>query len=333
MTGAGRPASLEALVDAAVRGDRRALGRLVSIVERDGDEAEDLERLAHARAGAAHVVGITGAPGAGKSTLTGALAAVAARGGRRVGVLAVDPSSPLSGGAILGDRIRMDDVVEEVRDRIFIRSMATRGQRGGLALAVPGAIRVLDACGVDLVIVETVGVGQVEIDIVGGSDTAVVVVNPGWGDAIQANKAGILEVADVLVVNKADRPGADDAVRDLEHMLDLGPAGRHGPTEGRWRPPVLRTVATRGDGVADLLGALVEHHRHLERTGELDRRRGERLVGEVRARARRRLDAALDRALSASPALLDDVSRRRSSPAQAARALVAGVVADHEPGR
>jgi LAO/AO transport system kinase len=326
MTGAFGPPSLEVLVDAAARGDRRALGRLVSVVERDGDDAERLERLVHPRSGAAHVVGITGAPGAGKSTLTGALAACAARAGRRVGVLAVDPSSPLSGGAILGDRIRMDDVVEEVRDRLFIRSMATRGQRGGLALAVPGAVRVLDACGIELVIVETVGVGQVEIDVVGGSDTAVVVVNPGWGDAIQANKAGILELADVLVVNKADRPGVDDAVRDLEHMLDLGPSGRHGPAQERWRPPVLRTVATGGDGVADLFGALVEHRSHLERTGELGRRRADRLVGEVRARARRRLDAALDRAMAASSAVLDDVNHRRVSPTEAARAIVDGVV-------
>ncbi|MFP5377129.1 MAG: methylmalonyl Co-A mutase-associated GTPase MeaB, partial [Acidimicrobiia bacterium] len=210
----GDPAAL--LAD-AVGGSRRALARLITLVEHGGDEARAVGRLTYRRGGAAYTIGVTGAPGAGKSTLTDRLVAHARSLGRQVAVLAVDPSSPFSGGAILGDRVRMQGHAGD--PGVFIRSMATRGHLGGLALATPEAVRVLDACGFPLVLVETVGVGQVEVEVAGRADTTVVVVNPGWGDAVQANKAGLLEVADVLVVNKADRPGAAQVDRDLRAML------------------------------------------------------------------------------------------------------------------
>ncbi|HEY1118556.1 MAG TPA: methylmalonyl Co-A mutase-associated GTPase MeaB, partial [Acidimicrobiales bacterium] len=204
-------------MDAAADGDRRSVAKLLSMVERGGDDARTAGALAHARSGGAYTVGITGAPGAGKSTLTSALVGALRRRGERVSVLAIDPSSPFTGGAILGDRIRMQD--HALDEGVFIRSMATRGHLGGLALATPQAVRVLDASGFPWVLVETVGVGQVEVEIVGAADTTVVVVNPGWGDAVQANKAGLMEIADIFVINKSDRPGAEETRRDLDGML------------------------------------------------------------------------------------------------------------------
>ncbi len=230
------------------------------------------------------VVGVTGAPGAGKSTLTDRMI-TEARGDGPVGVLAVDPSSPFTGGAILGDRVRMGDHAGD--DGVFIRSMATRGHIGGLSLAVPEAIRALGAVGMSTVIVETVGVGQVEVEIAGAADTTVVVVNPGWGDSVQANKAGLLEIADVLVVNKADRPGAAETRRDLEDMLDAAPA------MGDWRPPVVLTTAAIGEGVSELWAAVVGHETSLGSSGELERRRGRRLIDELgRVLVRRLTDDA-----------------------------------------
>lgn len=260
------------LLDAASDGDRRALGRLLSMVERGGDEARAVGALAHARSGRAHTVGITGAPGAGKSTLTSALLTHLRASDIRVGVLAIDPSSPFTGGAILGDRVRMQD--HALDDGVFIRSMATRGHLGGLSLAAPQGVRVLDAAGFAWVIVETVGVGQVEVEIVGAADTTVVVVNPGWGDAIQANKAGLMEIADIFVVNKSDRAGASDTIRDLKSMLDL--------TEGDgWRPPIVSAVATEGKGMAELWEQVEAHRDHLTVTGELAERRGRRAREEL----------------------------------------------------
>jgi LAO/AO transport system kinase len=235
-----------------------------------------------------------------------------------VAVLAVDPTSPLSGGAILGDRIRMDGVVSA---DVFIRSMATRGHHGGLSLAAPGMLRVFDAAGIDVVVLETVGVGQVEIEVVGTADTTVVVVTPGWGDAIQANKAGLLELADIFVVNKADRPGAADARRDLEYMLDLGPDAHDA---SRWRAPIVSTTATDGTGIDDLAGVIQRHRGWMTDHGELDRRRTHRLRDEVRSHAMALFALAIDARLASAQgaALLAEVTQRRLTPAAAARTLL-----------
>ena len=287
--GRGAQRSAEELVAASRSGDRGATARLISLIERGGPAARDVARLTFPHGAGAYTVGITGAPGAGKSTLTDRLIAELRRRGLAIGVLAVDPSSPFSGGALLGDRVRMQD--HTLDEGVFIRSMATRGHLGGLALATPEAIRVLAAAGLAVVLVETVGVGQVEIEVAGATDTTVVVVNPGWGDAIQANKAGLLEVADVFVVNKADRPGVDETRRDLDHMLDLGP--RRAPDD--WRPPILPVVATTGDGVAEVWAAVDAHRRFLSDSGQLAARRERRLVGELREVLIRRLERDIDR--------------------------------------
>lgn len=284
----------EQLLDDARAGDRGALARLLSMVERGGDDGHRAGRAAFGLAGDAYTVGITGAPGAGKSTLTSALVAHVRGTGTRLAVLAIDPSSPYTGGAILGDRVRMGQ--HSLDDGVFIRSMATRGHLGGLAVAAPEAARMLDAAGYPWVLIETVGVGQVEVEVAGAADTTVVVVNPGWGDAVQANKAGLMEIADVFVVNKADRDGAAQTVKDIEAMLDL-------TTRGRWRPPVVRAVGTTGEGAADLWAAVAEHRAHIEANGELAERRRSRLrdeldlvvVRRLRAKAESLLDAA-DRA-------------------------------------
>ena len=263
----------EELLASASSGDRAALARLLSIVERGGDSARAVARSVFPRSGRAHTVGITGAPGAGKSTLTNALCSVVRSQGDDIAVLAIDPSSPFSGGAILGDRVRMGD--HTLDDGVYIRSMATRGHLGGLALATPEAARVLDAVGYGWVVIETVGVGQVEVEVAGAADTTVVVVNPGWGDAVQANKAGLMEIADVFVVNKADRPGAADTRRDLESMLSLGAHRDH-------TPPILETVATTGAGVEELWRAVQDHRRHLVDSGELAARRVVQADDELR---------------------------------------------------
>ena len=304
------------LMDAAAGGDRRSVAKLLSLVERGGDGARAAGALAHARSGGGYTVGITGAPGSGKSTLTGGLLSVIRRAGEAVAVLAIDPSSPFTGGAILGDRIRMQE--HALDDGVFIRSMATRGHLGGLALATPQAVRVLDAAGFPWVLVETVGVGQVEVEIVGAADTTVVVVNPGWGDAVQANKAGLMEIADVFVINKADRPGAAETRRDLDAMLDLTAA-----VEG-WRPPIVDAVATEGTGVPELWDRIREHRQHLESSGELERRRGARAREELTRIVAERL---LLRARNASrddrfDELLDDVAHRRTDPWTAAEELL-----------
>jgi LAO/AO transport system kinase len=261
--------SPDALLTAARDGDRAALGRLLTMVERGDAPAVPADD-------ASYTVGITGAPGAGKSTLTAALIGHLRAAGMPVAVLAIDPSSPFTGGAILGDRVRMQH--HSTDDGVYIRSMATRGHLGGLSLAAPAALRVLGAAGYPIVLVETVGVGQVEVEVAAKADTTVVVVNPGWGDEIQAAKAGLLEIADVFVVNKADRAGAAETQADLERMLMLGPS-----TDGEaWLPPVVPTVATNGDGVAELWAAIEHHRRAMTATGELERRRRHRRGEELR---------------------------------------------------
>ena len=261
-------------------------------------------------------MGITGAPGTGKSTLTDGLIRQARASGTEVGVLAVDPSSPFSGGAILGDRVRMQEHATD--PGVFVRSMATRGHVGGLSLATPQAIRVLDACGVPLVLVETVGVGQVEVDVAGAADTAVVVVTPGWGDAVQANKAGLLELANLFVVNMADRPGAREAERDLADMLDMDRQARG------WRPPILRTVASTGDGLAELWAAIGRHRSFLEDSGLLAERRARRVVDELREIVVRSLERqAVERCSGPGfQQLAADLLERRIDPYSAAAALL-----------
>ena len=284
----GRQEDPTVLLAAAAGGDRRSLARLLTLVETGGERGRAAAALAYRSGAEPRTVGITGAPGAGKSTLTGRLIAAARAGGvERLAVVAVDPTSPFSGGAVLGDRVRMQD--HALDEGVYIRSMATRGHLGGLSLAVPEAVRVLGAAGMGLVLVETVGVGQVEVEVASATDTTVVVVNPRWGDAIQANKAGLMEIADIFVVNKADMPGARETVADLQQMLDLSGAG-HGREPGAsgsddlpgWRPPVVETVAASGDGVDALWAAVTDHQRHLDRTGQLSERRRQRLERELR---------------------------------------------------
>ena len=259
----------------AVTGDRGALARLLSLIERGGDDARTIGRLTYPKSGNAYTVGITGAPGAGKSTLTSAVIGHLRAQDLNVAVLAIDPSSPFTGGAILGDRVRMQD--HAIDTGVFIRSMATRGHLGGLSLATTEAIRLLDAVGCPWILVETVGVGQVEVEIAGKADTTIVVVNPGWGDAVQANKAGLMEIADIFVINKADRKGADETRRDLEQMLDLSDLAHDA-----WRPPILQTTATSGEGVEELWNTVAQHREHSTTTGLLQRRRSFRLREELR---------------------------------------------------
>ena len=271
------------LLEALRGGDRGALARAVSLVEQGGSPAREVGRLAYPLGGTAYTVGLTGAPGAGKSTLTSALIGLVRASGQRVAVLAIDPSSPFTGGAILGDRVRMQD--HALDDGVFIRSMATRGHLGGLALATPQVVRVLDATGVPWVLLETVGVGQVEVEVAGAADTTVVVVNPGWGDAVQANKAGLMEIADVFVINKADRPGVRDTRRDLETMLELSELRSED-----WRPPIVATVAAKSEGIDELWAAVASHRAFLESTGALAKRRSDRLLDELRTIVARTLE-------------------------------------------
>ncbi len=255
----------------------RAVARLISLVEDASPALREVMALLAPRAGHARVVGLTGSPGVGKSTSTSALVSAYRRRGMKVGVLAVDPSSPFSGGALLGDRIRMQDHATD--DGVFIRSMASRGHLGGLSWATPQALRVLSAAGCDVVLVETVGVGQAEVEVASLADTTLVLLAPGMGDGIQAAKAGILEVADLFVVNKADRDGADTVVRDLRYMLSLGDRR----TDGGWRVPILKTVASRGEGADEVVEEIERHGAWLEQTGRLAERRRRRAADEVEA--------------------------------------------------
>ena len=270
-------------------------------------------------AGNAYVIGLTGSPGVGKSTTTTALVGAFRERGLRVGVLAVDPSSPFSGGALLGDRIRMQD--HALDPEVYIRSMASRGHLGGLSFTTPQAIRVLDAAGCDVVLVETFGVGQSEVEVAGLADTSVVLLAPGMGDGIQAAKAGILEIGDVFVVNKADRDGADATVRDLRHMISLG--DRTEP--GLWRPPVVKTVAAQKTGIDEVMEALDKHRAFIEENGELVRRRERRAAVEIETIALATLRSRFDHlgGHHGVMALAREVIAGRTDPYAAADRLLA----------
>jgi LAO/AO transport system kinase len=282
-----REVDVNALVELARSGQPRAVARLISLVE---DESPELRAVIAALAphnGHAHIVGITGPPGVGKSTTTAAVVTRLRGQDRRVGILAVDPSSAFTGGALLGDRVRMQEHATD--PDVYIRSMSSRGHLGGLAWATPQALRVLDGAGCDVVIVETVGVGQSEIEVAGLADTTLVLMAPGMGDGIQAAKAGILEIGDIYVVNKADRDGSHQVVRELRSMLALGSRDEH------WKPPIIETVAQTGDGIDEVVDAVARHRAMLERTGRLAERRRARARGEVEAIAVRDLRARFDR--------------------------------------
>src|SRR3954451_20153828 len=317
---AGRNRPVAELFGAACDGDRAALARLLSLIERGGDEAREVARLAHPLTGSAHLGGLTGAPGSGKSTLTSATIAHLRGLQTEVAVLAIDPSSPFTGGAILGDRVRMQDHATD--PGVFIRSMATRGHLGGLSLATPEAARLLDAVGRPWIIVETVGVGQVEVEIAGKADTTVVVVKPGWGDSVQANKAGLMEIADIFVINKADRKGGADTRRDLEQMLELSELA-----DGAWRPPILPVVATSGDGVAEYWQAVFEHRATIEASGELARWRQFRIGEELREIIARRLEQRARELTTGDrwAQLQLDVSEHRLDPWTAADEMLGAV--------
>ena len=293
------------LVERARVGEARAVARLISLVEDESPLLREVMAALAPHTGHAQVIGITGSPGVGKSTSTSALVTELRRAGKRVGVLAVDPSSPFSGGALLGDRVRMQDHALD-RD-VYIRSMASRGHLGGLAWSTPQALRVLDAAGCDVILVETVGGGQSEVEIAGMADTTMVLMAPGMGDGIQAAKAGILEIGDLYVVNKADRDGADQVRRDLRSMLALAER-----PEGAWKPPIVKTVAHRGEGLDELAAEIDRHRAWLESSGELERRR--------RRRARDEIEAI---AVTALRQRWGDV-HRRSAPDDLAAAVAAG---------
>jgi LAO/AO transport system kinase len=305
------------LAERLLAGDRRALARAISLVEDDRPEGWDLVRDVYPRTGRAAVVGFTGAPGAGKSTLIGALVRLRRAAGRQVAVLSIDPSSPFTQGALLGDRIRLSE--HFLDPGVFIRSMASRGALGGLSEAALQAALLMDAAGRDDVYLETVGVGQAEVDIVDHADTVVLVLMPGSGDSIQALKAGIMEIPDIIVVNKADHPLTDTMVREVRTTLSLA------PREG-WEPPVITTEASRGAGVEDLQAALDEHRAWIAGGGELAARRRRALRGEVLGLATNRVRRRLEVSIQEDPevqGLLDDVAARRLDPASAAQLIAA----------
>ena len=301
------------MVERALKGERVAIARLISLVEDGGADLGSVMEAIYPHTGRAYSVGITGAPGAGKSTLTEQLVARARREDHDVGVLAIDPSSPFSGGALLGDRVRMQSHATD--PNVFIRSMATRGHLGGIALATPEAMRVLEAAGKDIVVIETVGVGQAEVEVTDACDTTLVVVNPGWGDAVQAAKAGLMEIADVFVVNKADRQGARDAVRELSQMLEL--------SETEWKPEIVQTIATKGEGIDELWAAIGKHRAYQEEKGLLEARRRRRIEREIREIVGERFRARVENECTdLLRELTDQVIVRKLDPYAAADRLI-----------
>jgi LAO/AO transport system kinase len=309
-----------ALAEKVLAGDRRAVARAISMVEDGSKDLPELSAAIYPRTGRAYTVGLTGSPGVGKSSLAEQLVRSARARERTVAVLAIDPTSPFTGGALLGDRLRMQ--AHATDPGVFIRSMATRGHLGGMALAAPEALRILDASGKDFILVETVGVGQAEVEVATATDTTLVVVSPGWGDAVQVSKAGILEIADVFVVNKADKDGADDAVRDLRNMLRMGP-------KTDWTAPIVKTSTVSGDGIEELWGAVERHRDHQEGTGALEAKRTGRVLEEVKSivafRLRERSAGLL--AGRGEGDLAEDLRARRIDPYMAAGQLIDRILA------
>ena len=320
-----RAVDIDALVAGARAGHARSVARLISLIEDAAPSVPQITRSLVPSTGRSWVIGLTGAPGVGKSTTTSALVSAFRSRDWRVGVLAVDPSSPFTGGALLGDRVRMQEHATD--PGVFIRSMASRGHLGGLAWATPQAIRVLDAAGFDIVLVETVGVGQSEVEVAGAADTTVVLLAPGMGDGVQAAKAGILEIGDVFVVNKADRDGADSTMRELRHMITLGSGPRSGSSDDPWAPPVLKTVAARKEGIVEVVSALDDHLAWLTRTGELAARRRARAESEIEAIAFGALRARIGdlRGDDRLESLAARVVEGTTDPYAAADALIAGL--------
>lgn len=306
--------SPQTFIERALEGDRQAVAKLISLVEDGAPELGVVMESVFRHTGRAFTVGITGAPGSGKSTITEGLVSEIRGEGQKVGVLAVDPSSPFTGGALLGDRIRMQSHATD--EGVFIRSMATRGHLGGLSLATPEAVRILDASGCAFVIIETVGVGQAEIDIAQAADTTIVILTPGWGDSIQAGKAGLLEIGDVFAVNKADRDGVKQTVREINQMIDFGP-------HRAWRPPVVETIAPQRKGLKELWAAIKAHRESLMKEGELDRRRRERIAAEISSIVGERVKTKVVRESGAElQALVERVTAREIDPYAAAELLL-----------
>ncbi len=317
---------MENTIKKALKGDPRAIARLISLVESESTFAHEIMKAIYPHTGKAHLVGVTGAPGAGKSTLVDKIISRYKELGKSVGIIAVDPSSPFSGGAILGDRLRMQQ--HALDPSVFIRSMGTRGSLGGLSRAAYEAALILDACGKDIVVIETAGVGQTEIDIVRIADTVILLLVPGMGDDVQIMKAGIMEIADIFVVNKADREGADKIVAEVNLMLDI--AG-----ERSWRPPVLKAIAESGQGVDDIIRAVEEHRLYLQKSEEGKKRRSSRIRHEVEEILRRDIARIVEKEWEerSSNDLIEALASRRSDPYTEAGRLLEDILGAAENSR